>query len=134
MANFARGRLKKVTATLASIKKDKKNTLCANIVSIVKGILYKMKNSKNELMSMINRLIDGVWNVTEFRENYYDYFIEDTIEDNLTESELEFFGEIHEKLDWTDKNPSNEDRSYGWIDEKEYVVWVRDLIDKFELK
>ena len=85
-------------------------------------------------MSMINRLIDGVWNVTEFRENYYDYFIEDTIEDNLTESELEFFGEIHEKLDWTDKNPSNEDRSYGWIDEKEYVVWVRDLIDKFELK
>jgi len=37
-----------------------------------------------------------------------------------------FFGDIQEKLDFTDENPDEESRKYGYINHKEYVKWLKE--------
>ncbi len=81
---------------------------------------------KNTLLKMVIYLLDGTWTVSEFRDNYYDYYLEEVPDEVLSELDADFFGLIQEKLDWTDENPDLESRKYGWMDEPEFVRWARE--------
>ena len=83
------------------------------------------------LLKMVAHLLDGTWTVSEFRDNYYDFYLEEVPDEAISEFDADFFGLIQEKLDWTDENPDPESRKYGWMDEAEFVKWVREHYDDY---
>ena len=78
---------------------------------------------------MINDLISGEMSVSTFEEKYYSYFLNDVPDDCLSPDELDFFGIIQEKLDFTAIAPDTESRRYGWIDHKEFIVFVEKMVE-----
>ena len=83
------------------------------------------------LLLMIENLLSGLWSVREFRKNYYDYYLEKVPDNQLSEKEIGFFGSLHEKLDWVDECPDDESRSVGWLDDQQFLEWVKIQKDKF---
>ncbi len=87
-----------------------------------------MHNYRKEMVSMIKKLINGSWSVKEFEENDYLYFLDEVPDDYLSPDDIDFFGLIQEKLDFTSLNPDDESRKYGWMSYEEYIIFVRNLI------
>jgi hypothetical protein len=83
------------------------------------------RDQKSNLIEMIDRFLSGVWTYDQFYSSYYVYFSDVLTDDALTDRELTFFGAVHEKMDFTDENPDDESRSYGWIDVREFRDWLR---------
>lgn len=88
-------------------------------------------DDKSTLLKMVTDLLDGTWTVSEFRAHYYNFYVEEVPDEALSELDADFFGLIQEKLDWTDENPDPESRQYGWMDEPEFVKWVREYHDSY---
>ena len=84
----------------------------------------KAMDYKKILLDKIQRLIEGSITVPQFQKEYYDYFLEIAGQHVLTNTQLDFFGFVHEQLDWTAENPEEEARRYGWMNHKEYVEWL----------
>lgn len=82
-------------------------------------------------MSLVDRLVSGDLSVPQFREAYYDFYVEEVPEDAMSDRDYEFFGGLQEKLDWTSPFPSDDERVWGWIDYEEYVGWVKRERDKY---
>ncbi len=74
---------------------------------------------------MVNNLVTGVWTVSEFRKNYYDFYLEEVPDEALSDDEAEFFSGIQEKLDWVDESPDFESQSAGWLDHEQFVELVK---------
>jgi len=74
---------------------------------------------------MIDRLLSGSWSVEDFRRAYYFFWLEQVPADVLSDEAEQFFWAIQEKLDWTTREPTSEERQYGWLTEDEYVDWVK---------
>ena len=94
------------------------------------GGTYGNMNHREQLLAMIRRLVSGEWTVEQFRTRYSGTLLDDVPGNGLTSSEEDFFGDVLEKLDFTDPRPS--DRQYGWVDEAECVTWVRRELELFE--
>jgi hypothetical protein len=77
------------------------------------------------LLNSIDMLLRNEISVPEFRARYYDYYVDELPEWALSDDEEEFFGAVHEKLDWVDKTPDAESRKAGWIDHEEFKSWLR---------
>ncbi len=77
------------------------------------------------MLQMIDRLVGGEWSVDRFHDAFYDFYLEKVPHEQLRAEALEFFGGVQEKLDWTRKTPTEEERRYGWLDEDEFIEWVR---------
>lgn len=74
-----------------------------------------MNQYRKKMLKMLQNLIDGTWSVNEFEKNYYPYFIDEIPDEYLSDEDLDFFGTIQEKLDFTALNPDTESRNYGWM-------------------
>ena len=88
-------------------------------------------NYRKQLLVMIDNLLTGMWGVDEFRENYYDFYLEDVPDDSLSDAEFDFFGSVQEKLDWVDEFPDIESQNAGWLNHEQFVVWVKRKKNKF---
>lgn len=82
-------------------------------------------NYKDIFIEKINNLISNKWTVPEFEKEYYNYYLEQIPEGSLTLPQSTFFGLVQEKLDWTSKNPSDEEKKDGWFDYSEYIEWLK---------
>lgn len=103
------------------------------------GVLRQLKikdmkstTESKKLMSMIEGLLQGKFSVKKFRENYYDYYLDDVSDESLTESESGFFGHVHEMLDWVDESPDRESRNNGWLDDQEFLEWLKSYKNDFD--
>lgn len=65
------------------------------------------------IAEMIDRLLTGQWSVTEFKNAYYTFFLEEIPVEFLSENEWLFYNAIHQSLDHA-----------GGKDEREYICWV----------
>jgi hypothetical protein len=77
------------------------------------------------LLGMIDDFLAGTLSFEDFERRYSDCYIDELPEDGLSDEEHDFFGGIHEKFSWTDPDPGEEDRRYGWIIRAEFVEWLR---------
>ena len=84
-----------------------------------------------ELLAMIERLVGGAWDVPVFERAYYTLYVDRVPWAALTPREHDFFGEVQERLDWTDPAPDAESRAYGWEDHAEYRARVARLLGEF---
>ena len=81
-----------------------------------------------ELLKLVQQVAHGGWPVHEFEHAYGDYWIEDLPDGALSEADFDFFAAIHEKLEWTGRDPSAESRQSGWIDYEEFRAWVSEQL------
>lgn len=77
------------------------------------------------LLSAIDAFLREDLALSEFREQYYNYYIDQLPEWALTDRERAFFGAVQEKLDWVDLKPDLESRNAGWIDHDQFTTWLR---------
>ena len=84
------------------------------------------------LLDRINKVLSGVWSVPEFRSNYYDFFSDGVPEYELSDAEEDSFSRVQEKLDTVDQNPDSESREHGWVDQDEFIEWLRVELESFE--
>jgi hypothetical protein len=89
-------------------------------------------NHKQHLIEMIQTLISGEWTVPQFRDHYYDFYLEKVPDGVLSEADWDFFGEVQEKLDWTTWEPDPEEQKYGWLNYDQYVAWVREKFADYQ--
>ncbi len=88
---------------------------------------------KASMLEMIRKLVDGESTVPEFEKAYYLFYLEEVPEDGpLSDRDWDFFGLVQERLEWTDENPDEESRSYGWHDHRGYVEYVRQLLECYK--
>ena len=89
----------------------------------------KMMDYRERMITMIYNVIDGTWTVPYFSSNYQHFYIEETPDSALIDDrDVSFFGDINEKLDWVAKDPPLEDRKNGWINETEFIIWLKCFI------
>ena len=74
---------------------------------------------------MVLDLCNKAVSLSEFRSRFYFFYIDEVPENLLSENDQEYYSRIHEKLDWVDGQPTEEERAPGWIDESEYLTWVQ---------
>jgi len=60
----------------------------------------------------------------EFQRAYSTFFIDEIPETGLSSIEIEFYGAIHEKAEWTTLAPTMEERKYGWMTPTEFKEWL----------
>jgi hypothetical protein len=82
-------------------------------------------NFKHILLDMIKKLLSGEWSVEEFEGQYYTFFLEGVPSGSLSDDDSAFFAAVQERLDWTSRNPTSEERDHGWLTDEEYVQWLR---------
>jgi hypothetical protein len=88
---------------------------------------------KKELLERINKLIGKEISVPEFENQYYLYFLNEVPNDALNDDDNELFAEIQEKLDWVSENLSEEERKDGWINQDEYIEWLKNKITDYKI-
>ena len=88
-------------------------------------------NYAEELLNKINMLLSGKWDVSKFESEYYNYYLDQVPSKLLTNNEIDFFGLVQEKLDWTSPNPTEEERKNGWADHNVYKNWLRNNMEAF---
>jgi hypothetical protein len=84
-----------------------------------------------ELIAMLDRVLDGTWSVPQFEREYREFFSEDLPDDALTGEDLDFFGAVHEKLEFTGRDPDDNSRRHGWIGYDEFRAWARAQLNQY---
>jgi hypothetical protein len=79
---------------------------------------------KDFLLGLINELLSGALSVSEFRDRYYYYYLENIPDDGISDSDRVFFGLVQENLDWTAADPDPIARKYGWMNHTEFIEWL----------
>ena len=84
-----------------------------------------------ELLGMVQRLVRGEWDVPPFERAFYMFYVDDVPEGALEDRDLEFFGLLQERLDWTEADPGPESRAYGWQNHEEYRASASEFLARF---
>lgn len=81
----------------------------------------------SKLLGISTRYCPRVETFGELHQRYYWFYLDEVPPHGaLTPYEEEFFGDIHERLDYTDVDPDAESRAHGWINRDKYLDWARE--------
>ena len=83
------------------------------------------RDFRAELKTLVDGYLARQMSFDEFAARYSTSFIDEMPDSALNETELEVFGAVHEKAEWTSAAPSSEERGYGWKDVDEFTSWLR---------
>ena len=76
------------------------------------------------LDELVARFLEKKADFGTFQADFADYFLERIPDSAMSPEELEYYGAIHEKSEWTALDPPKSDRKHGWIDESEFSAWL----------
>jgi len=77
------------------------------------------------LRDMIDRLLAGETTFDEFARTFGIYYYEHLPVAVMRSPAATFVSDVLEKLEFTTTNPTAEERAEGWIDERDFVDWLR---------
>ncbi|MBK6456943.1 MAG: hypothetical protein IPF87_12860 [Gemmatimonadetes bacterium] len=60
----------------------------------------------------------------EFEVLFSELFLNRVPEGELSNADLDRYGDVNEKLMWTSLAPSAEERDLGWIDREQFRKWL----------
>lgn len=83
-----------------------------------------MPDFRRQLDDIMERYLEGHSTFAEFQRAYSACYIDDQADADFTHEEVDHYGAVHEKAEWTSPSPTAEDRSYGWIDPSEFKTWL----------
>jgi hypothetical protein len=81
-------------------------------------------DARADLDALIDSYLVGRFSFTEFQRTYSKRYVDDEADADFTSAEIDHYGAVHEKAEWTAVSPTQEDRSYGWIDPGEFRAWL----------
>ena len=84
------------------------------------------EGTQARLDSLIEQVQSGRKSVKDFQQAYSDLFVSGDA--SFSEKAVDYYGTIHEKAEWTAAAPSKEDRGHGWMDEKQFLEWLRSWV------
>lgn len=68
-----------------------------------------------------------------FQRAYSACYADEVADANFTPSEIQYYGTIHERTEWTSDSPTAEERSYGWRNEAEFSEWLRMIRSNYRI-
>lgn len=80
---------------------------------------------ESRLLVLIDAVLADELSFSIFEKEYYKLYTEQVPSGALTGEQLDLFGEAQLKLDFTAMSPDEGDRRYGWIDQVQYLRWLR---------
>jgi hypothetical protein len=83
-------------------------------------------NYKGQFNALIDDYLAGHLGFDAFQEAYSRCFIDKMPDGAVTKQELELYGLVHEKAEWTSPAPSQEERKHGWMDVRAFTDWLRE--------
>ncbi len=83
-----------------------------------------MSDPRTQLDELIDCYLDGDLDFTAFQQAYSRRYVDEGADRNFSGAEVDHYGVVHEKAEWTAISPTLEDRSYGWIDPSEFKTWL----------
>jgi len=81
-------------------------------------------NCREQLDALMDQFLYAQMPFADFQQAYSDLFTEERACDDLSDEEIEHYGAVHEKAEWTSPALDDESRSYGWIDPAEFRWWL----------
>ncbi len=83
-----------------------------------------MPDPRIHLRELIEKFLAARLAFDAFQQSYSKAYADDEADRDFSREDVDFFGTIHEKAEWTMKSPSAEDRVDGWLDEAEFAAWL----------
>jgi hypothetical protein len=80
--------------------------------------------AREDLDALMDKFLAGQMPFAEFQQAYSDRFIDENACSEFSVEEVDHYGAVHEKAEWTSPSPTDEDRSYGWINPAEFKTWL----------
>lgn len=84
-----------------------------------------MAQARQYLRNLIDEYLTESIEFDDFAHRYSSYFIDEMDDGELDDDELEWYGAVHERAEWTDVAPDPESRSDGWMDVTQFRDWLR---------
>ena len=72
----------------------------------------------------MDAFLSGQLSFPEFQAAYAAYYIDEEADADFSPAEIDHYGGVHEKAEWTSVSPPIEDRKYGWINTSEFREWL----------
>ena len=82
---------------------------------------------REALLGLIVSFREGRLSLDEFYRQFY-FRYADLPEESMSAKDWDFFGPIHEKLDFVAENPDKLSRRDGWISSSEFKAWLADFL------
>ena len=83
-----------------------------------------MTDRRYRLDHLMDVFLDGRSSFTEFQAAYSACYADEEVDAHFSSAEIDRYGGVHEKAEWTSVSPKAEDRTYGWIDVPEFQRWL----------
>jgi len=81
--------------------------------------------SKRELLKeTVSAFLDGRMGFEPFEAEYRQRYWDESSTEFQLRDEIDLFGDIIERLDWTGRHPPKRDRDDGWIDHGQFRDWL----------
>jgi len=79
---------------------------------------------RNILKGHIDRFLRAKYTYEQFAEQYLRVFIDEMPDEALSSYELELYGDVQEKAEWTTAEVDEEACAYGWMNIEEFRSWL----------
>jgi len=78
------------------------------------------------LREVIATFLHGHSSFAEFERSYVNFFADNAADDEFNDSDAALYTALFERLQWTDRKPSQLDRAAGFSSEESTVSWIKD--------
>lgn len=83
-----------------------------------------MTDFRAKLDALMTDFLAGHTAFEEFQRAYSACYIDEVADAAFSPEEVEHYGDVHEKAEWTSPAPTEEERQYGWVTRAEFREWL----------
>lgn len=83
-----------------------------------------MTTYQRKLDSLVHDFQTKRMTLRNFQRAYSACFADENADAEFSPEEGEYYGQIHEKAEWTAAAPTAEERGFGWLDEQGFRSWL----------
>jgi hypothetical protein len=89
-----------------------------------------MPEPKSHLDTLIKDYLACTIPIADFSASYSRFYLENVPDGGLSEEEFDWYGLIHEKLEWTTEAPPAVDQQFGWMSPNRFSKWLYEHLDR----
>lgn len=87
-----------------------------------------MSDPRAHLDQLITGFLGLKLGFAEFQRQYSAAYADEEADRDFARENIEFYGTVHERAEWTTQRPSPQERVDGWQDETEFADWLRGFV------
>ena len=80
---------------------------------------------RKRLDELVDGFVAGDCGFEDFQRKYSATYADEVADRDFSPEEIEHYGAIHERAEWTAVAPSPEERGLGWLDIGEFTRWLK---------